>query len=77
MLKKYIQSTEERVLSYKNLIEDVARNRTIFSPIDEFVIKFKEHIREMKNYEERMLKKYREEKTFENQGLNPPWCYKY
>ena len=38
---------------------------------------YKEHIREMKTLEEGRLKAIKLEREYENQGLNPPFFYKY
>ena len=76
-LKQLIANTEQRFISYKGMLEDVNRNRDIFPPEDEGVIKYKEMLRENKNSEQVYLKKMIEEKRNENEGLNPPWCYPY
>jgi len=57
VIKHYIKFTEERYISYKKLLEEVYKDKETFPPGDEFVIWFKEHLREMKNSEESSLKK--------------------
>lgn len=46
-------------------------DRDTYPPLDELVIWLKEFIREEKNSEQRWLKMLVEEKTAENEGLNP------
>lgn len=76
-LKELIKNTEERVASYKKMLEDVSRDKINFPPTDEFVEWYKSFLREFKNLEQSLLKDLVEEKTNENQGLNPPFCYKF
>ena len=73
-LKELIKNTEERLISYKILLEDVGRNKTIFNLDNEW---YKNDIRDFKNFEQQWLKKLSEEKRNENEGMNPPYCYKY
>lgn len=76
-LSELIKNSEERFISYKKLIEDVHKDKINFPPNDEFVIWYKNFLRENKNEEEIWLKKLISEKTNENQGINPPYCYKF
>ena len=76
-LKELIKNSEERVLSLKKMLEDVGRDKTNFPPTDEFIEWYKTFLRETKNFEQIRLKDLVEEKTNENQGLNPPFCYKF
>ena len=75
-LTKLISNTEERTMCYKQLLEEVGRDKEHFPPTDEFVIWFKSHLREEKSRNQSLLKELIEEKTYENEGLNPPYCYK-
>ena len=75
-LKTLIKNTEDRVTSYKELIEMVSCDKLTFNPNDELVIWYKQHLREEKNSNQIWLKKLVEEKTHENQGLNPPYLYR-
>jgi len=68
-LKFIIRKTEERFLSYKKLLEDAFKSK-----ID--LEWYKEHLREMKNYEEHSLKVLNAEMTLSNYGANPPFFYK-
>lgn len=74
-LKDLVRNAEERYIWYKNEIENVGRNRTIFDPKDELVIWYKAHLREMKNAADTWLAKVREELRDHRQGLNPAFCY--
>jgi hypothetical protein len=76
-LKVLIRNSEERVKSYKTLLEQVNRDKNSFPPGNEFVIWYKSILRENKNREEKWLKDLIDERTFENQKLNPPFLYKY
>ena len=75
-LSELIRNHEGILKETKNLLEEINRNKNIYNPTDEFVIWFKQHLREFKNEVESTLKQLIEEKTYENQGLNPPYCYK-
>lgn len=75
-LKQYIRNTEERFKSYKTLLEEVNKDKIHFPANNPFVEWYKTLLRENKNFEQTLLKKLVEEKTFENEGLNPPFCYK-
>ena len=75
-LKTLIKNTEERIFCYKKLLEDVFKNKINYST-DEFTIWYKTILRENKNFEEFILKSIIEEKTYEKDGLNPPFCYKF
>jgi hypothetical protein len=74
-LTSLIKNAEERVLSYKQLLEEVSRNKKIFSGEDDLIVWFKNLLREAKNFEQNRLKDLVEEKTYLNSGLNPPYCY--
>jgi len=76
-LKPIIKETEDRVSNYKDMLEKLHKDKINFPPDDEFVILYKNLLRENKNSEELWLKRLVEEKTFENSGLNPPFCYLY
>ncbi|MBD3195134.1 MAG: hypothetical protein GF317_08775 [Candidatus Lokiarchaeota archaeon] len=71
-LKELIKNSEQRVKEYKELLSNVFRNKDIDYPDW-----YKQLLRENKNREEVWLKELVKEKTYENQGLNPPFCYKY
>jgi len=70
-----IQNSEQRFISYKKLLEEVSRDKFNYPPNNEFVIWYKSHLRECKNSEELSLKKMVKDKTYENEGLNPPSFY--
>lgn len=76
-LKQLIQKSEARFVSYKKLIEEVYKDKINFPPDDEFIIWYKNFLRDNKNDEEIWLKKLIKEKTHENEGINPPYCYKF
>ncbi len=76
-LKELIKNSEERVASYKILLEQVGKDKVNFPPTDEFVEWYKSVLRDNKNLEQVRLKILTEEKTYENQGLNPFFCYKH
>ena len=67
-LKELIRNTEERYVSYKKMLDE------IFKTPGETEW-FKEILRDGRNTEQTLLKKLVEEKSFENDGLNPPFCY--
>ena len=75
-LSQSIRNHEGFLINTKSLLEEISRNKDIYTPDDEFVIWFKQHLREFKNDVESTLKELILEKTYENQGLNPPYCYK-
>ena len=64
---------ERRILWYKTELEAVSRDGSE----DELKGWYKSHLREMLNIEKAWLKRIIEEKTYENQGLNPPFLNKY
>jgi len=66
-MKELIKNSELRLVSYKKLLAEFARTAPDW---------YKELLRENKNNEQVYLKKLVEEKTYENEGLNPPFCYK-
>ena len=64
MTPQLITNSELRLASYKLLLSQ------------RFDLEwFRDSLRESKNSEEAWLSKLREERTFEKQGLNPPFCY--
>jgi hydrogenase maturation factor HypF (carbamoyltransferase family) len=67
-LKYAIRKTEERLISYKKMLEDAFKNK-----IDSEW--YKEHLREMKNHQEHTLKILNSEMTLSNFGANPPFFY--
>lgn len=71
-LKGLIKNAEDIVLSYKAMLEDAYKNKALFG--DDFE-SYKALLRENKNYEELRLKNLVEERIFEKEGLNPPFCY--
>lgn len=76
-LTTLIKNSENRVQYYKKTLEDAYKNK-----VDDDVLKremewFKSLLRELKNREEIDLKKLVEEKTYYNQGLNPPYLYNW
>ncbi len=74
-LKILIKNTEDYVAFYKKMLEEVSRDKIAFPPDDEIVDWYKALLREGKNSEQVRLKNLTDEKTHENQGLNPPFCY--
>ncbi len=74
-LKIAIKNSEQRLINFKKLLEEVHRDKDIFPSDDKFVKWFKTFLRENKNEEQENLKRLIKEKTYENQGLNPPYCY--
>lgn len=77
-LKKLIRTTEERYIWYKKEIENLYKNKEAYEPGDwriEFLAWFKDHLREMKNYEESRLKELRIDIEHCRAGMNPPYMY--
>lgn len=77
-LKHWIRFSEERYISYKKLLEEIHKDKTVLEPGDwrvEHRVWLKEHLRECKNSEESNLKELRIEMEHLRQGLSPPWCY--
>lgn len=70
-LAELITNSEKRLLSHKLTLKEMSIDRDTYPPLDELVIWLKEFIREEKNSEQRWLKMLVEEKTAENEGLNP------
>lgn len=68
-MKEIIKNCENRLVSYKQLLSEFAR-----LDVPDW---YKELLRENKNNEQVYLKKLVEERTYENEGLNPPYCYKW
>lgn len=78
--KHWIKFTEERYISYKQMLETLFKDKTVYEPGDwriEFTVWFKEHLREMKNHEEGNLKKLHIEYQHIKEGMNLPYCYIY
>jgi hypothetical protein len=71
-LKEMIRNSEQRVKEYKEMLSEVFRNKDIDYPDW-----YKQLLRDNKNHEESWLKELVKEKTYENQGLNAPFFYKY
>ncbi len=69
-MKTLIKNCEYRMSSYKSMLEDIYKNKTVDYP--EW---YKEILREGKNHEKILLKELIAEKTNENEGLNPPYFY--
>lgn len=67
-LKQLVKNAEERIVSWKALLADCHKSK-----IDSEW--YKEMLRDGKNSDEMSLKNMREELTYFNQGLNPPFCY--
>ena len=76
-LKTLIRNTEERIVDYKNILKDIGQNKKLFLTDDESLEFYKSYVRDMKNKEEINLKKLVDERKFENENLNPTFCYKY
>ena len=76
-LKHLIKFCEERYIWYKKQIEFVYKKSEKIPADDELSIWFKDHLREMKNFEQSRLKELRIEIEYLRQNLNPPFCYKY
>ena len=67
-LKNIVKRAEERIANWKEQLTDYHKNK--------FDIEwYKDLLREGKNRDETLLKNMREELTYFNQGLNPPFCY--
>ena len=75
-LSKSIRNYEGYLKDTKALLEEVSRDKITFPPTSEHTIWFRQHLREFKNEVESTLKELILEKTYENQGMNPPYCYK-
>ena len=67
-LKYFIKRAEERIVDWKQQLADFHKEKLT----DE---EYKNILRDGKNWDETWLKKLREELTYFNQGLNPPYCY--
>ncbi len=74
-LKTLIKNAERRLYDIKKMLEEIHKDKTSFPPQDELVVWFKTHLRDVKNSEQTRLKDLVEERTNENEGLNPPWFY--
>jgi hypothetical protein len=74
-LKYLIRFTEERYISYKNMLSDIFKDNENFPLTDEFTIWYKDDLRESKNREEGCLKDLRLEIEHFRQGLNSPYLY--
>lgn len=67
-LKYLIKRAEERVQEWKRMLGDCHK-----AGIEDE--EYKDILRYGKNLDEKILKELREEITYFNQGLNPPYCY--
>jgi len=76
-LSGLIRSYEDRVASYKELLKEASMDKEHFPPDSDIVIWYKAILREGKAENQSILKDLVKEKEYENQGLNPPYCYKY
>lgn len=74
-IKKSLIQAENAYIWYKNELESCYKDRVNFLPSDPLAIWYKEHLKEMKAYEEKQLKKYTKEMEYEREGLNPPNMY--
>ena len=74
-VKRFIAPAEERIKSYKQMQADLFKNKKDYEGNEEFFEWFREHLREMKNLEERGLKYLVHCRKYEKEGLNPPFCY--
>lgn len=75
--KELIRNSEQRCSSYDKMLEDVNRDKISFPKEDVFVHEYKYLLRENKNKEKMWLKMLVNERTNENEGLNPDYCYPY
>lgn len=76
-LRTFITNTEERIAWYKKQMSDIYRDPS-WGHVDkncEFMVWYKDHLREMSNQQQVSLKELREERRHENEGLNPPSFY--
>lgn len=77
-VKVFIAPTEARIKWYKEEMSNLHRFKEDYMKCgQESYDWYKEHIREMKTLEEGRLKAIKLEREYENQGLNPPFFYKY
>ena len=76
-LSGLIRSYEDIVASYKELLKDASMDKEHYPPENELIIWYKTILREEKANCQSILKDLVKEKEYENQGLNPPFCYKY
>jgi len=76
-LSGIIRSYEDMVASYKELLKESSMDKVNYPPDNELVIWYKANLREEKARCQSILKDLVKEKEYENQGLNPPFCYKY
>ena len=67
-LTELIRNAEARFISYKAMIAE-------FRDIED--TDFRQLLRDNKNEEEKWMKKLKEEKRHENEGMSPPYCYRY
>lgn len=67
-LKLLVKNAEDRIVDWKLQLADYNKHRMDMEW-------FKDMLRECKNADEKSLKDLREELTYFNQGLNPPFCY--
>lgn len=72
-----IKSSENRFIWYKQQLEFIFKNKEIYNPTDDFVVWYRNFLRDEKNESEKSLKSYKEELTYYRQELNPPSFYPY
>lgn len=65
--KHLIKRSEDRLVSFKRMLAEAYKEK--------YPDWFKEELRDAKNAEMRFLKSIVEEREYEIQGLNPPFCY--
>lgn len=75
VLKHRIRFSEAWCIWYKKIIEEIYQYKKTWPSNDEFVIWYKNYLREGKNREESKLKELRLEIEHLRQGLNPPSFY--
>ncbi len=74
-LKTMIKNCESRLVHWKLMLEDIHKNKDKALVNDEFMEWYKEFLRDMKNFDQILLKELVEEKRYENEELNPPHFY--
>lgn len=70
-LSELISKSEKRLQSYKEALKEMSVDRDTYPPSDELVIWMKNFAREEKNAEQKWLKFLVDQKTSENEGVNP------
>ena len=63
-------------LKCEQMMDDMYKDVKSYISNSEFSIWFKTFLREQKNLEQSNLKLLVDEKSHENVGMNPPWCYR-